>query len=263
MVVRQGSNGLGSYPWPKPASATAINSDLKISWALALRFILSVACKTNVRIVNSSKQGCKQSHLVDSVDCITYLTGNKNPQSLSKQSMSVFFLFPFKSRPHVRQNFRYPSSSSGHLKQASHSIHGPRQTIPADLWHCDSGPIFPRRHGVINQVIDEGGQFLRRGLIREQGWAINPTILTYSNTMSISQPHTDELNDVKDIRSLVYLPSAHPTTEDVHSATANLSDLNPNLLGGLTQSDAETWNLLWRRRAAGWMMGREMGKGLS
>jgi hypothetical protein len=58
--------------------------------------------------------------------------------------------------------------------------------------------------------------------------------------MSMSQPDTDELNDVLDIRSLVYFPPAHPTMEDVHSATANLSDLNSHLLGRLTPSDVGT-----------------------
>jgi hypothetical protein len=62
----------------------------------------------------------------------------------------------------------------------------------------------------------------------------------YSDRMSMSQPDTDELNDVLDIRSLVYFPPHHPTMEDVHSATANLSELNSHLLGRLTPSDADT-----------------------
>jgi len=134
--------------------------------------------------------------------------------------------------PYALANVAYPES-----------IHGPRQTIPVDLWRYDPGPILPRRHGVIDDVIDEEEEEEDDDFYAEDQYEPRLDVQshdTHSDTMSMSQPDTDELNDVLDIRSLVYFPSAHPTMEDVHSATANLSDLNSNLLGRLTPSDAET-----------------------
>jgi hypothetical protein len=120
------------------------------------------------------------------------------------------------------------------------SIHSSKQTLPVDLWRCDPGPILPRGHGTVDQPIDEEEYFYA-----EDTEYLEPSLDVdyhprYSDAMSMSQPDTDELNDVLDIRSLVYIPPAHPTMEDVHSATANLSDLNSHLLGRLTPSDAGT-----------------------
>jgi len=133
--------------------------------------------------------------------------------------------------PYALANVAYPES-----------IHSPRQTIPVDLWRYDPGPILPRQHGVIDQVIDEEEEeddFYADHQYQESRLD-DQSHDAHSDTMSVSQPDTDELNEVMDIRSLVYFPSAHPTMEDVHSATTNLSDLNSNLLGRLTPSDAET-----------------------
>jgi len=133
--------------------------------------------------------------------------------------------------PYALANVPYPES-----------IHGLRQTIPVDLWRYDPGPILPRRHGVIDEVIDEEEEeddFYAEDHY-EESRLDDQSHDAHSDTMSLSQPDTDELNDVMDIRSLVYFPSAHPTMEEVHSATANLSDLNSHLLGRLTPSDAET-----------------------
>jgi hypothetical protein len=109
----------------------------------------------------------------------------------------------------------------------------PRQTFPMDLWRHDPGPILPRQHPDIEEEDEDfyadEDQYEPRSDIQYHD--------AHSDRMSLSQPDTDELNDVLDIRSLVYLPSAHPTMEDVHSATANLSDLNSHLLGRLTPSD--------------------------
>lgn len=122
------------------------------------------------------------------------------------------------------------------------SIHGPKQSIPMDLWRYDPGPILPRGHGAVDQPIDVDEE---EYFYAEDTEYLEPSLDVqyhprYSDVMSISQPDTDELNDVLDIRSLVYIPPAHPTMEDVHSATANLSDLNSHLLGRLTPSDVET-----------------------
>ncbi|KAF9654086.1 hypothetical protein BDM02DRAFT_3107332 [Thelephora ganbajun] len=130
--------------------------------------------------------------------------------------------------PYALANVAYPDS-----------IYAPRQTIPTDLWRYDPGPILPRRYATTDEdTIDEEGD----DFYAEEGQYEEPMLDAQYNdahldTMSMSQPDTDELNDVLDIRSLVYFPPAHPTMEDVHSATANLSDLNSHLLGRLTPSD--------------------------
>jgi hypothetical protein len=109
----------------------------------------------------------------------------------------------------------------------------PRQTFPMDLWRHDPGPILPRQHPDIEEEDED--------IYADEDEYVPISDHQYhdahSDRMSMSQPDTDELNDVLDIRSLVYLPPAHPTMEDVHSATANLSDLNSHLLGRLTPSD--------------------------
>jgi len=130
--------------------------------------------------------------------------------------------------PYVLANVPYPDS-----------IYAPKQTIPVDLWRYDPGPILPRRHDTIEEEedIDEEDDFYADD-DQYEGQRLDVQCHdTHSDTMSMSQPDTEELNDVLDIRSLVYFPSAHPTVEDVHSATANLSDLNSHLLGRLTPSD--------------------------
>lgn len=130
--------------------------------------------------------------------------------------------------PYALANVAYPDS-----------IYTPRRSIPTDLWRYDPGPILPRRYTTISEeAIDEEEEDF---YAEEDRCVGSRTYFQYSNgysdTMSISQPDTDELNDVLDIRSLVYFPPSHPTMEDVHSATANLSDLNSHLLGRLTPSD--------------------------
>jgi hypothetical protein len=126
--------------------------------------------------------------------------------------------------PYALANVAYPDS-----------IYAPKQTIPMDIWRYDPGPILPRRYAILEEeeedfYTDEDHQYEEPSLDAQDRDA-------YSDAMSVSQPDTDELNDVLDIRSLVYFPPAHPTVEDVHSATANLSDLNSHLLGRLTPSD--------------------------
>jgi len=125
--------------------------------------------------------------------------------------------------PYALANVPYPES-----------IYATKQTIPVDLWRYDPGPILPRRHDTIDEEEDdfyaEDGQYEEQRSDEQYHDA-------HSDTMSLSQPDTDELNDVLDIRSLVYFPPVHPTMEDVHSATANLSELNSHLLGRLTPSD--------------------------
>jgi len=129
--------------------------------------------------------------------------------------------------PYALANVPYPDS-----------IYAPRQSIPTDLWRYDPGPILPRRYTTLSEEIVDDDD-----LYAHEGYCVEPMIdARYhrdgcSDAMSLSQPDTDELNDVLDIRSLVYFPSNHPTMEDVHSATANLSDLNSHLLGRLTPSD--------------------------
>jgi len=132
--------------------------------------------------------------------------------------------------PYVPANVAYPDG-----------IHATRQTIPMDLWRYDPGPILPRRHGASDEeAIDEDDDFYAEEDQYEEPRLEVQDHDIYSDAMSMSQPDTDELNDVLDIRSLVYFPPGHPTVEDVQSATANLSDLNSDLLGRLTPSDAET-----------------------
>jgi len=128
--------------------------------------------------------------------------------------------------PYALANVAYPDSAFI-----------PRQAFPMDLWRHDPGPILPRRYPDIEEE-DEGEEDFYAD--EDQYEEPIPDIQyhdAHSDRMSMSQPDTDELNDVLDIRSLVYFPSAHPTMEDVHSATANLSDLNSHLLGRLTPSD--------------------------
>lgn len=131
--------------------------------------------------------------------------------------------------PYALANVAYPNS-----------IYAPRQTIPMDLWRYDPGPILPRRHGVVDETIDEEEYVYPEEDIFDEPRLDVQYHNVQSDRMSMSQPDTDELNDVLDIRSLVYFPPAHPTMEDVHSATANLSDLNSHLLGRLTPSDMGT-----------------------
>jgi len=129
--------------------------------------------------------------------------------------------------PYALANVAYPDS-----------IYTPKQTIPMDLWRYDPGPILPRRYAVLEEEEDD---FYAEDDHQYEGPSLEARDHdTHSDTMSVSQPDTDELNDVLDIRSLVYFPPTHPTVEDVHSATANLSDLNSHLLGRLTPSDMET-----------------------
>ena len=132
--------------------------------------------------------------------------------------------------PYVLANVPYPES-----------IYAPKQSIPVDLWRYDPGPILPRRHDVIEEE-DEDFIDEEDDLYAEDDQCNEPRLEVqyrdvHMDRMSLSQPDTDELNDVLDIRSLVYFPPGHPTVEDVHSATANLSDLNSHLLGRLTPSD--------------------------
>ena len=134
--------------------------------------------------------------------------------------------------PYALANVAYPDNA-----------YAPRQNIPMDLWRYDPGPILPRRYPDIEEVDEEEEE--EDDLYADDDQYEEPELDaqyhdSHSDTMSISQPDTDELNDVLDIRSLVYFPPAHPTMEDVHSATANLSDLNSHLLGRLTPSDAGT-----------------------
>ena len=124
--------------------------------------------------------------------------------------------------PYALANVAYPDS-----------IYNLRQTFPVDIWRYDPGPILPRQHPDIEEE-DEEDFYTDEDQYEEPRLGSHDT---HSDTMSLSQPDTDELNDVLDIRSLVYFPPAHPTMEDVHSATANLSDLNSHLLGRLTPSD--------------------------
>jgi len=126
--------------------------------------------------------------------------------------------------PYALANVAYPES-----------IYAPRQTFPMDLWRHDPGPILPRRHPDIEEEDEE--DFYADEDQYEESRSDAQYHDAHSDAMSLSQPDTDELNDVLDIRSLVYFPPAHPTMEDVHSATANLSDLNSHLLGRLTPSD--------------------------
>ena len=124
--------------------------------------------------------------------------------------------------PYALANVAYPDNA-----------YTPRQAFPMDLWRHDPGPILPRQHPDIEEEDEdfyaEEDQYEPRSDEQYHD--------AHSDRMSLSQPDTDELNDVLDIRSLVYLPPTHPTMEDVHSATANLSDLNSHLLGRLTPSD--------------------------
>lgn len=133
--------------------------------------------------------------------------------------------------PYALANVAYPES-----------IYPSRQSLPTDLWRYDPGPILPRQYTTIGEelVEEEGDDFYA-----EEGLCPAPRVDDqyhdrYLDRMSMSQPDTDELNDVLDIRSLVYFPPHHPTMEDVHSATANLSELNSHLLGRLTPSDVDT-----------------------
>jgi len=128
--------------------------------------------------------------------------------------------------PYASANVAYPES-----------IFAPKQTIPVDLWRYDPGPILPRRHGTIDEEEDD---FYADDDQYEEPISDVQYYDAQSDTMSMSQPDSDELNDVLDIRSLVYFPPAHPTMEEVQSATANLSDLNSHLLGRLTPSDVGT-----------------------
>jgi len=130
--------------------------------------------------------------------------------------------------PYVLANVAYPDS-----------IYASRQSIPTDLWRYDPGPILPRRYTTVSEeIVDDEDD-----LYAQEGHCVEPVVDVqydhdrHSDTMSVSQPDTDELNDILDIRSLVYFPPNHPTMEEVHSATANLSDLNSHLLGRLTPSD--------------------------
>lgn len=129
--------------------------------------------------------------------------------------------------PYMLANVAYPES-----------IYASRQSIPTDPWRYDPGPILPRRYTTLSEeVIDEEEE---EDFYAEEYQCIEPRIDVqyydgYSDT--VSQPDTDELNDVLDIRSLVYFPPNHPSMEDVQSATANLSDLNSHLLGRLTPSE--------------------------
>jgi len=120
------------------------------------------------------------------------------------------------------------------------SIHGAKQTIPMDLWRYDPGPILPRGHGAVDQPIDEEEDFYAEDMEYVEPSFDLQYHPRFSDAMSMSQPDTDELNDVLDISSLVFIPPTHPTMEDLHSATANLSDLNSHLLGRLTPSDMGT-----------------------
>lgn len=133
--------------------------------------------------------------------------------------------------PYALANVAYPDS-----------IYAPGHSIPTDLWRYDPGPILPRRYTTFSEEIvdDEDDLYAHDGYCVEPRIDVQYNHDPYSDSMSMSQPDTDELNDVLDIRSLVYFPSHHPTMEDVHSATANLSDLNSHLLGRLTPSDMET-----------------------
>jgi hypothetical protein len=133
--------------------------------------------------------------------------------------------------PYALANVAYPDN-----------IFAPRQSIPTDLWRYDPGPILPRRYTNISEEIvdDEDDFYAQEGYCVEPGIDVQYHHGRYSDAMSMSQPDTDELNDVLDIRSLVYFPPHHPTMDDVHSATANLSDLNSHLLGRLTPSDMGT-----------------------
>ena len=131
--------------------------------------------------------------------------------------------------PYVLANVAYPES-----------IHAPRQTIPMDIWRYDPGPILPRRHVVVDEDIDEEHYFYPEEDLYEEPRLDVHYHDAHLDSLSMSQPDTDELNDILDIRSLVYFPSGHPTMEEVHSATANLSDLNSHLLGRLTPSDVGT-----------------------
>lgn len=132
--------------------------------------------------------------------------------------------------PYASANVPYPDN-----------IYGPRQTIPTDLWRYDPGPILPRRFTTLSEEIieeeDEGDDFYADDGPYVEQMTDAQYHNRYSDTMSVSQPDTDELNDILDIRSLVYFPPNHPNMEDVHSATANLTDLNSHLLGRLTPSD--------------------------
>lgn len=129
--------------------------------------------------------------------------------------------------PYALANVAYPEG-----------IYASRQSIPTDLWRYDPGPILPRRYTTISEeIVDDDDFYTHEGHCVEPRVDVQYHYDGYSDRMSLSQPDTDELNDVLDIRSLVYFPSNHPTMEDVHSATANLSDLNSHLLGRLTPSD--------------------------
>ena len=140
--------------------------------------------------------------------------------------------------PYALANVPYPES-----------IYAPRQSIPTDLWRYDPGPILPRHYTTMSdEDVDDEDDFYadeEDDFHSEEEQYAEPRIdveyhYRYSDTMSMSQPDTDELNDVLDIRSLVYFPPNHPNVEDVHSATANLSDLNSHLLGRLTPSEMGT-----------------------
>lgn len=141
--------------------------------------------------------------------------------------------------PYALANVPYPES-----------IYAPRQSIPTDLWRYDPGPILPRHYTTMSDedVDDEEDDFYAEeedDFYTDEEQYAEPRIdveyhYRYSDAMSMSQPDTDELNDVLDIRSLVYFPPNHPNVEDVHSATANLSDLNSHLLGRLTPSEMGT-----------------------
>ena len=133
--------------------------------------------------------------------------------------------------PYALANVAYPDS-----------IYTLRQSLPTDLWRYDPGPILPSRYTTISEeIVDDEDD-----LYAQEGYCVEPRIDVqyhhdrYSDTMSMSQPDTDELNDVLDIRSLVYFPPSHPTMEEIRSATANLSDLNSHLLGRLTPSEMGT-----------------------
>lgn len=130
--------------------------------------------------------------------------------------------------PYALANVAYPDSA-----------YTTRQNIPMDIWRYDPGPILPRRHPDIEEEEEEDDFYADDDQYEDPGLDVRFCDAP-SDTMSVSQPDTDELNDVLDIRSLVYFPPVHPTMEDVHSATANLSDLNSDLLGRLTPSDMGT-----------------------
>jgi len=171
-------------------------------------------------------------------------------ENLKRNSYSIDSEREYEESEHEEPEHELPEAGPSHLGFDPYalanvpypdSIYAPRQSIPTDLWRYDPGPILPRRYTTASEeIVDDEDD-----LYTEGGHFVEPMIDgqyrgRYSDAMSMSQPDTDELNDVLDIRSLVYFPPHHPTMEDVQSATANLSDLNSHLLGRLTPSDMGT-----------------------